>query len=349
MKATITVVIGLLFVISFPSAAAISCKNSKGKDVDWFVGLKLPKLSDIRVPTTGYEFLYLDKKSDNWTKPEDIRAQDSAIAQTVQQLYTRTTDQLYIFYNDGPPDEKLASSARAHAKGVVYFDDDEGFWLVHSAPNFPPVKQYEYPESAARNGQSFLCITLKSSQLRVIGTQLLYMFPSIYESNLPNSLASKHAELRKLFSPKELKSFVKKVGQKSTMSVKSANKMTFTSIVKSRTFKGDLYSELVTQFFKSSLYVQAWRRGSNNLASCNRKLAVKNVLEVGIGGTVFPTTKDHSKWAITVGQNRKAFICIGDINRQSSQFKRGGGTVCFENKVVHKLFKEAVRKTEECR
>lgn len=39
-------------------------------------------------------------------------------------------------------------------------------------------------------------------------------------------------------------------------------------------------------------------------------------------------TKDHSKVAIT--QNKK-FVCVSDINRQKSQYQRGGTALCFEN------------------
>ena len=39
-------------------------------------------------------------------------------------------------------------------------------------------------------------------------------------------------------------------------------------------------------------------------------------------------TKDHAKWAVSAEPN---WICVGDINRQTSQEKRGGGTIRFED------------------
>ena len=39
-------------------------------------------------------------------------------------------------------------------------------------------------------------------------------------------------------------------------------------------------------------------------------------------------TKDHAKWASSLKNN---WVCIADINRQTSQEKRGGGAICFQH------------------
>ena len=42
--------------------------------------------------------------------------------------------------------------------------------------------------------------------------------------------------------------------------------------------------------------------------------------------------------------------CIGDINRQEEQFKRGGGTVCFlNNPQVWEQYSELVSQIEPCK
>lgn len=59
----------------------------------------------------------------------------------------------------------------------------------------------------------------------------------------------------------------------------------------------------------------------------------------------FNSLKDHSKWAIG---EEKDWICIGDINRQEHQKKRGGGTVCFQSHAITQVYREIVEDVEPC-
>lgn len=49
--------------------------------------------------------------------------------------------------------------------GVIAFDSQSGFWLIHSTPLFPPIRAhgYSYPYTADKHGQSFLCISMATS------------------------------------------------------------------------------------------------------------------------------------------------------------------------------------------
>ena len=58
--------------------------------------------------------------------------------------------------------------------GVLVFDEKRGFWLIHSIPNFPDHKDYDYPESAQNYGQTALCITFKTSELNEISKLFSY-------------------------------------------------------------------------------------------------------------------------------------------------------------------------------
>lgn len=62
-------------------------------------------------------------------------------------------------------------------KGVLFFDDFEGVWLIHSIPFFPFIqgKNYVYPDSGKKNGQTLLCVTFKTADLNDIGNFFIYL------------------------------------------------------------------------------------------------------------------------------------------------------------------------------
>ena len=54
----------------------------------------------------------------------------------------------------------------------MLLDKNQGFWLVHSTPHFPPVRQegqFYYPSSGRNNGQNFICVTYPLERFQTIG------------------------------------------------------------------------------------------------------------------------------------------------------------------------------------
>jgi deoxyribonuclease-2 len=121
---------------------------------------------------------------------------------------------------------------------------------------------------------------------------------------------------------------------------------------------------------KSDLATETWSNGAGTLKSnCSAELKFHtlNIKEVKFdfiedkaskSEFKFSVHDDHSKWAVTlpnslphyrhIEQNDR-IACIGDINRQVEQFKRGGGTVCFKNNVqVWMAYRNLVDTLEEC-
>ena len=83
-------------------------------------------------------------------------------------------------------------------KGVIAFNETNGFWLVHSVPKYPPALEendsYDYPHTGQMYGQSFLCISLHTkSSAEQIGTQMLYNHPYIYSINVPKWVSSNNS------------------------------------------------------------------------------------------------------------------------------------------------------------
>ncbi|XP_013780862.1 plancitoxin-1-like [Limulus polyphemus] len=120
-------------------------------------------------------------------------------------------------------------------------------------------------------------------------------------------------------------------------------------------FGKDLYMALVAPGLNTSLYVETWRKGRGEIlySECGAKYSVLNVEKVSCtnktsqSSITFTFEEDHSKWAIS-SVPAESWVCVGDINRMKSQFKRGGGTLCLKDKFVFQTFSSFVSKYEKC-
>ena len=131
--------------------------------------------------------------------------------------------------------------------------------------------------------------------------------------------------------------------------LETRNDDVFFSFAKYTNFERDLYDGWMSSYLKEDLLVQSWIKSSKSLPSnCTIPYKVYNINNIQIPGTsiTFPTSKDHSKWAVS--KNGGNWLCIGDINRQKPQFHRGGGQVCFQNEQAWNSFKTLVKDFEAC-
>lgn len=81
--------------------------------------------------------------------------------------------------------------------------------------------------------------------------------------------------------------------------------------------------------FDEDIYTETWLNGADDLQNFCKpqyKQNTYNIESYVVAGYTMDENKDHSKFAILPSSNT---LCVGDINRQSTQYKRGGGTVCF--------------------
>ncbi|XP_028156527.1 uncharacterized protein LOC114350079 [Ostrinia furnacalis] len=237
-----------------------------------------------------------------------------------------------------------------HTKGVILGDKFTSLWLVHSVPRFPPVPDmhglnvtsYDYPTTGMKYGQSFLCVSVQTSTLNQIATQLKYNEPLIAHHHIPQEFEGELPNLLDVVNNKtidaspwyHIESFETLVGRK------------FLSFAKSAMFNDDLYSGLVAEVLQSDLLVESWTNGPGTLDSeCSRNFQVRNIerLKFPIAKMSFTSHNDHSKWAVAVAhkmhnsQDTKVadyWVCVGDINRALPQESRGGGTVCTSGPIL---------------
>ncbi|KAI1282103.1 Deoxyribonuclease-2 [Halotydeus destructor] len=351
------------------SWAAIYCQDEQGNDVDWWISYKIPRLQDGAGDlSTGFSYAYIIGKPisgrggniKGWKLSDKlITDPKSLFGITTAPIYATPSKYATVMYNDDPPEGAgKESGSLAHAKGVLTMDKETGFWLIHSVPNFfaASAHGYEYPASGKLNGQTLMCISFDSKKHgENIAKQLLLMRPNLYNADLADEYQTLAPSLWPLAARKW-----EKTETPSVYEVKSIKGESFTSF--SRNAKaaahGDLYSLLVAPKLDTDLIVETWRRGAGtplesnctggdfhvmNVDTVNLPLVDSPVKETG----AWKYLSDHAKWAVAATAD-KPFTCIGDINRMKSQFKRGGGTVCFKSPKIWSIARDSIAGLEAC-
>jgi deoxyribonuclease II len=351
-----------ILAATISSKYKLTCRDEKGSAVDWFTLYKLPKQSENKFSSRikdGSGYAYITDKDQTWSlSTQPITSSTSMPGVTLSSFYQTTfaknNNQGYILYNDQFDGKSLAS--RAHAKGIIVFDDKSIVWIVHSIPNYPPKQstgKYGIDDSQLKFGQSLICLSLDISALEQIGRQLLLAFPQIYDSYMPDSLKSLSTSFNLVYSGK--RNSARPYSNVETL--KTLGKNEFVALHKSTYFANDLYSDLIAKHVKSNLLVESWSNGVGTIESdCVTSFSVNNIDQINFKSykANFSVHSDHSKWSISLPNTNatmstEKYVCIGDINRQSSQFKRGGGAVCFKNNLkVWSAYYEIIDQVEPC-
>ncbi|XP_028301015.1 deoxyribonuclease-2-beta isoform X2 [Gouania willdenowi] len=328
----------------------LSCRNEAGDPVDWFIIYKLPQYR-IGEIGSGVEYLYLDSSSDSWQMSKFmINSSQGAIGNTLNQLYEgkayESNSLVYALYNDGPPVLKYIKGY-GHTKGVLLFDHSQGFWLPHSIPRFPsfPDGGYLYPTSGKVNGQTALCVTFQYQQFLNIAKQLVYFYPRFYNCSVPASFLADLPQLAQLCKGSKPEP-ASKTSMKELVSI-GGN--TFLSFAKSEHLVDDIYTGWVAQALDADLLVQSWQRQGWKLPSnCSLPKHVMNIQRIQPSESVlFHSYNDHSKWCVSQTYE-KQLTCLGDLNREVSQMRCGGGLICTFNPSVYNAFRRAVDWYEGC-
>lgn len=334
-----------MFSVFLASATSqITCKNVYGQNVDWFNAFKVPTLSDgISTHADGTGYFYHDPYTTLSEAEGHVNHTSmNPLYHTLKPLYEGRSDVGYALFSDQPPNVDDPSSSYAHLKGVILYDVEGGVYLVHSVPNYPSVPaagQYAYPTTGTKYGQAFQCMTLSLSQLETFSQGLRVARPFTFDHYLPD------------FTSTMIPSLIQVVNDQYETAVTSVVKTittiggtVFKLLLKAREYGLDLYHELVAPTLGASTKSETWRLGSGTFDSdCSGSYESRNILGVQFGGVSWKTTKDHSKWAVA-----GSWVCVGDINRQNGQLKRGGGTYCRQDSSFAQLMENVITELEAC-
>lgn len=141
---------------------------------------------------------------------------------------------------------------------MLLLDQEGGFWLVHSVPQFPaPASSgaYSWPSNAHTYGQTLLCVSFPLAQFWKIGRQLTYTYPLVYDHKLDADFAQKVPYLKDVVKGHH----VLHSPWNSSVTLTSKAGDTFQSFAKYGKFGDDLYSGWLAEALGSNLQVQFWQ------------------------------------------------------------------------------------------
>lgn len=350
--------ISTIITICSQGNAKISCRDAKGKAVDWFVVYKIPKTKfnpNSFMQPKGGEMAYYDQKTRTvkWTLlSSDINNKTgNPIANTLAPIYDEKSKVAYLAYNDQLP-HTFSGTRGGHTKGVLMAGNGVDFgtvWLQHSVPRFvDDVKYgYKYPENGRENGQLFFCITFPLGTVEKISYHLQLQAANVYQSRY-----FEWTNTYKEFAALLQKHYIRKPSGIKVDILLTRKTRPVLAIAKSHTWTRDIYSEELIRQMNDSMAVQTWKNGIGGAQTtqCNTKHSITDVEEVGLrtqkGPLTFSSKEDHSKWSVA---RKKAVFCFSSLNRMFSQWKRGGEITCIIDVPLAKLFRDSIFKQNECR
>ncbi|XP_068098558.1 deoxyribonuclease-2-beta isoform X3 [Hyperolius riggenbachi] len=251
----------------------------------------------------------------------------------------------YMLYNDAPPGVYNLTK-HGHTKGILLFDQKQGFWLIHSVPHFPPFPEdgFGYPDTGRFYGQTAICVTYRYHQFKQIASQLLYYDPNVYNCSIPDSYQMDLQDLHTICQGKPFP-FLKPT-QLATLS--SAGGEAFLNFAKSKYFVDDIITAWMAQLLKVDLLSETWQPDGTELPSnCSLYWHVYNIKRIALPLPSFYSRYDHSKWCVSNFYG-DTWICIGDLNRYPGQIWRSGGFLCTQNTVMYNAFMKMVAYFTDC-
>ena len=222
-------------------------------------------------------------------------------------------------HSTGVQAQLKSHSTGGHCKGILAWNATHMSWLVHSVPNFPreftgstisPIEPSEHIY-----GQSFFHVTRQADEAFVkqaIAHIYLMNAHVFMKHNVPEVEQPKNAISTLSFSEE------------------------ITHIAKSPKMEIDIYSEYLT-IYATDWYVETWKRGH----AITTPSTIKDVSHLSIFGVKYKESQDHSKWATS-----DQYYWIGDLNRMTSQYKRGGGGFVVKNHGTANALKSIIVATE---
>lgn len=345
--------------------------DSRGRPVDWWFVYKLPCGIGPGRNSTGDEYLYCDSCWGSKLHLSKFKLHEgrNALADTLKQVFSGDPHTGYILWNDEIPPTKahpkpVNSSAKGHTKGVLAFNKktNSGLYLLHSTPRFPAEGEIELPDYEREYGQTFLCVTLNyATVLQIAEIVRVHHEPQVYASkNLPAEHGSPLVKLaRENHHPLNSKhpgciDFAFRSRDWNVFRMFAKHK-TWSEPAQGAKLGRDFWNHLVGPALRDDIDVETWRRGEvfANVDAGSKHVTLDvlgmDLTAIGYKDYCWSFTKDHAKWGSTEHRplgfllRHPGFVVIADINRDTSQAKRGGGGLAFQHDGIWRALKSVVK------
>lgn len=354
-KVTLTDIIGESSHVTASVSDANKSAHS-GRGISCQIAIKAPH---------GTTFQCISNDSDSEKKKWKM---GSDINDWIESLYTDIEEEdnarnnvftSWILYNDEPPPKldrqrashAASSSSHGHCKGILAWNDQQITWLIHSVPKYPSVFKAaaagnivisNIEKSECEYGQSFIFICgLHPDKLQEIILQLKIMNINVYEEHNSHYFDSTNkAKRQRSKTFPNLNNIIFQEDGKY-----HSHHTHIQHVAKSKKWNRDIY-EYLAQQYGGNWKCETWIRGKG----CQDSEYVKNTHQIhwsdhattSYGGDDdksssihYKSTQDHSKFAVSLDTGQ---VFIGDLNRMTSQFHRGGGGVIIKDKQIAVLF-----------
>lgn len=226
----------------------------------------------------------------------------------IQNLYCTSYYTNWIVYNDDVSMFGNNHTTHGHCKGIVTWNDNNIGWLCHSVPNFPrkftgnSISMVEPSELIYGQSFQYIEIPFNKDMLHNIMHHINIMDSNIYISNY----TPEYKEYKNMKFPKIYKFNLLKIDED------------IIHIAKPHVYTFDIYSDYITKNSSCRWRVETWQRGHLINTVTPNMIDIK---KLKFNDITYTSHMDHSKWAVS----NDSYYWIGDLNRMTSQFKRGGG------------------------
>jgi len=261
---------------------------------------------------------------------------DDNINNWLNNLYKDSKWTNWILYNDETQKIGNKNTSKGHCKGIITWNRTKIGWLCHSLPNFPSefkgnkIGLIEHGELIYGQSFQYIEINFDYNLIYNILNQVNIMEAHVYLEKY----AEEYSYLKKIFSEKRINERINDIN-----SIKLSDNITH--IAKSPHYEIDIYNDYIMKKYDFNWKFETWIRGhliKNNKIDNDKhnKNHIEDIIELNYEDIKFEEKQDHSKWGVSDDK----YYWIGDLNRMTSQFKRGGGGfICKDKNIVKELNK----------